>query len=82
MNLVTLLAVGAFIMLVWLFYCCLLELLFWLLYYSCPQCAFLPAAVEVFILLFAMVGAQWRTASMDCAAVCSTAYVVEASKVR
>ena len=36
----------------WVFYCCLLELLFWLLYYSCSQCAFLPAAAVVFMLLF------------------------------
>ena len=56
-------------MLVWAFCCCLLELLFWLLYYSCPQCAFLSAAVVVFMLLFAMAGAQWRTASTDCACV-------------
>ena len=69
-------------MLVWAFCCCLLELWFWLLYYSCPQCAFLPAAVVVFMLLFAMAGAQWRTASADFAAACSTACVVEASKVR
>ena len=69
-------------MLVWVFYCCPLELLFWLLYYSCPLCAFLPAAVVVFMLLFAIAGAQWRTAYTDCAASCSAACVVEASNVR
>ena len=53
-----------------------------LLYYGCPLCAFLPAAFVVFMLLFAIAGAQWRIASADCATACSAASVAEASKVR
>ena len=75
-------AVGAFIVLVWVFYVCLLKLLFWLLYHSCPQCAFLPAAVVVLMLLFAMAGRQWCTAFTDCVTACSAACVVNISKVR
>ena len=58
------------------------ELLFCLSYYGCPQCAFLPAALVVFMLLFAIAGAQWRITSADSATACSAAGVVEASKVR
>ena len=56
--------------------------LFCLLYYDCPLCAFLPAALVVFMLLFAIAGAQWRIASADWATACLAAGVAEASKVR
>ena len=68
-----------FVLLSLFFFC---ELLFSLLYYGCPLCAFLPAALVVFALLFAIAGAQWRTASADCTTACSAAGVAEASKVR
>ena len=68
-------AVGAFIVPVWVFYDCLVKSMLILLYYGCPQCAFLPAAVVVFLLFSAMAGAEWRTA-------CSAACVMETSKVR
>ena len=53
-------------------------ILFCLLYYGCPQSAFPPATVVVFMLLFAFPGARWHIVFVNC----SAAGVAKVSKVR
>ena len=64
------------------YYHCFFCELFCMLYYGCSLCAFLPAALVVFMMLFAIAGAQWRIPSADCATACSAAGTAEALKVR